>query len=167
MADYFAPPGSVISTDRYPNRAQQVNFFKAYIQEEIALSGHHLTTTNPKYAEIKKRLKKLLSNAKALPAKLRKKPAAAERGDQTGVINAGDNADDNANDNGDDIPEYILDNLYKEVNKFVLASHIMWGLWGLIMAKAQAKEKTNDFDYVSYALQRFQEFRKLATEFKL
>ncbi|KAG0252956.1 hypothetical protein BG011_006632 [Mortierella polycephala] len=55
----------------------------------------------------------------------------------------------------------ILDSMYKEVNKFALTSHIMWGLWGLI----QATQSEIDFDYFEYALQRLSEFRRRHDEF--
>ncbi|KAF9182356.1 hypothetical protein BGZ51_002055 [Haplosporangium sp. Z 767] len=55
----------------------------------------------------------------------------------------------------------ILDSMYKEVNKFALTSHIMWGLWGLI----QATQSEIDFDYFEYALQRLSEFRRRRDEF--
>ncbi|KAF9354046.1 hypothetical protein BGX26_008199 [Mortierella sp. AD094] len=55
----------------------------------------------------------------------------------------------------------ILDSMYKEVNKFALTSHIMWGLWGLI----QATQSEIEFDYVEYALQRLTEFRVRRDEF--
>lgn len=34
--------------------------------------------------------------------------------------------------------------LYTEVNKFVLLSHLLWGIWSLI----QAEHSDNDFDYI-------------------
>lgn len=55
----------------------------------------------------------------------------------------------------------ILDSMYKEVNKFALTSHIMWGLWGLI----QATQSEIEFDYLEYALQRLCEFRRRRDEF--
>ncbi|KAG0303197.1 hypothetical protein BGZ98_006899 [Dissophora globulifera] len=55
----------------------------------------------------------------------------------------------------------ILDSMYKEVNKFALTSHIMWGLWGLI----QATQSEIEFDYVEYAFQRLTEFRRRRDEF--
>ncbi|KAF8924880.1 kinase-like domain-containing protein [Dissophora ornata] len=55
----------------------------------------------------------------------------------------------------------ILDSMYKEVNKFALTSHIMWGLWGLI----QASQSEIDFDYFEYSLQRLSEFRRRRDEF--
>ncbi|KAG0236045.1 hypothetical protein BGW42_004153 [Actinomortierella wolfii] len=55
----------------------------------------------------------------------------------------------------------ILDSMYKEVNKFALTSHIMWGLWGL----AQAPQSEIEFDYFEYALQRLTEFRRRRDEF--
>ncbi|KAG0271318.1 hypothetical protein BGZ95_000880 [Linnemannia exigua] len=55
----------------------------------------------------------------------------------------------------------ILDSMYKEVNKFALTSHIMWGLWGLI----QASQSEIDFDYFEYSFQRLNEFRRRRPEF--
>lgn len=55
----------------------------------------------------------------------------------------------------------ILDSMYKEVNKFALTSHIMWGLWGLI----QASQSEINFDYFEYSMQRFTEFRRRREEF--
>lgn len=55
----------------------------------------------------------------------------------------------------------ILDSMYKEVNKFALTSHVMWGLWGLI----QATQSEIDFDYFEYSMQRLNEFRRRREEF--
>ena len=49
-----------------------------------------------------------------------------------------------------------LEHLYKEVEGFSLASHFYWGLWALI----QAKISTIDFDYMSYAKLRFDEYER-------
>ncbi|XP_007010793.2 PREDICTED: probable choline kinase 2 [Theobroma cacao] len=47
-----------------------------------------------------------------------------------------------------------VDQLLKDVEKFTLASHLTWGLWGII------SEHVNeiDFDYKEYAKQRFQQY---------
>ncbi|XP_076939539.1 putative choline kinase 2 isoform X3 [Bidens hawaiensis] len=47
-----------------------------------------------------------------------------------------------------------VDKILEEVEKYTLASHLMWGLWGVI------SEHVNeiDFDYMEYAKQRFQEY---------
>ncbi|KAL7616876.1 probable choline kinase 2 [Lactuca sativa] len=47
-----------------------------------------------------------------------------------------------------------VDKLLEEVEKYTLASHLLWGLWGVI------SEHVNeiDFDYMEYAKQRFQEY---------
>ncbi|XP_076960563.1 putative choline kinase 2 [Bidens hawaiensis] len=47
-----------------------------------------------------------------------------------------------------------VDKIVEEVDKYTLASHLMWGLWGVI------SEHVNeiDFDYMEYAKQRFQEY---------
>ncbi|XP_047319375.1 probable choline kinase 2 [Impatiens glandulifera] len=47
-----------------------------------------------------------------------------------------------------------LDMLIKDVEMYTLASHLLWGLWGII------SEHVNDidFDYIEYARQRFREY---------
>ncbi|KAK9048908.1 hypothetical protein SSX86_032125, partial [Deinandra increscens subsp. villosa] len=47
-----------------------------------------------------------------------------------------------------------VDSILKEVEKYTLASHLLWGLWGVI------SEHVNeiDFDYMEYAKQRFAEY---------
>lgn len=47
-----------------------------------------------------------------------------------------------------------VDKMLEEVEKYSLASHLFWGLWGVI------SEHVNeiDFDYMEYARQRFQEY---------
>ncbi|OAQ33729.1 kinase-like protein, partial [Linnemannia elongata AG-77] len=92
-ADYHSERPSILHHDKYPTKAEQLNFLEAYMEAEIAIGG----------------------------------ASKAE----------------------------ILDSMYKEVNKFALTSHIMWGLWGLI----QATQSEIEFDYLEYALQRLYEFR--------
>ncbi|XP_026659754.2 probable choline kinase 2 [Phoenix dactylifera] len=47
-----------------------------------------------------------------------------------------------------------VDNLLQLIEKYALASHVIWGLWGII------SEHVNDieFDYMEYARQRFQQY---------
>ncbi|GAB4827754.1 hypothetical protein Ancab_034640 [Ancistrocladus abbreviatus] len=47
-----------------------------------------------------------------------------------------------------------IEQLDQEVEKYTLASHLLWGLWGII------SEHVNeiDFDYMGYARQRFQQY---------
>ncbi|KAK3837154.1 MAG: kinase-like domain-containing protein [Linnemannia elongata] len=87
-ADYHSERPSILHHDKYPTKAEQLNFLEAYMDAEIAI-------------------------------------------------------------------------MYKEVNKFALTSHIMWGLWGLI----QATQSEIEFDYLEYALQRLCEFRRRRDEF--
>eukprot|EP00123_Amoebidium_parasiticum_P009077 comp19218_c1_seq1/m.21978 comp19218_c1_seq1/g.21978 ORF comp19218_c1_seq1/g.21978 comp19218_c1_seq1/m.21978 type:complete len:356 (-) comp19218_c1_seq1:173-1240(-) len=47
-----------------------------------------------------------------------------------------------------------VEELYKEVNKFALAAHFFWGIWALV----QAKYSDINFDYLSYAAVRFNEY---------
>ncbi|KAK9764191.1 hypothetical protein K7432_008508 [Basidiobolus ranarum] len=54
-----------------------------------------------------------------------------------------------------------VDTLYREVNQFALASHIFWGLWALV----QAQLSDIDFDYMSYAVLRFNEYYRKKEEF--
>ncbi|KAJ8268993.1 hypothetical protein COCON_G00116000 [Conger conger] len=50
--------------------------------------------------------------------------------------------------------------LYVQVNRFALASHFFWGLWALI----QAKYSTIDFDFLGYAILRFNQYFKMKPE---
>ncbi|KAL5707186.1 hypothetical protein ACHQM5_025267 [Ranunculus cassubicifolius] len=47
-----------------------------------------------------------------------------------------------------------VEQLVQDAEKYTLASHLLWGLWGII------SEKVNeiDFDYMEYARQRFQQY---------
>jgi len=45
----------------------------------------------------------------------------------------------------------VLRALYQRVNQFALASHFFWGLWAII----QARHSPIDFDFMTYALDRF------------
>ncbi|ORZ18809.1 kinase-like domain-containing protein [Absidia repens] len=49
-----------------------------------------------------------------------------------------------------------VNKLYDEVNGFSLASHFYWGLWAMI----QAMVSDIDFDYMEYAVLRFNEYEK-------
>lgn len=44
-----------------------------------------------------------------------------------------------------EVSDADVEELYKHVNKFALASHFLWSLWSLI----QAEHSTIDFDFVS------------------
>ncbi|GAV90953.1 hypothetical protein CFOL_v3_34353 [Cephalotus follicularis] len=47
-----------------------------------------------------------------------------------------------------------VEQLVQDVEKYTLASHLVWSLWGII------SEHVNeiDFDYIEYARQRFQQY---------
>ncbi|KAI8870563.1 kinase-like protein, partial [Ramicandelaber brevisporus] len=47
-----------------------------------------------------------------------------------------------------------LEALFVEANKYLLVSHVYWGLWALV----QAKLSDIDFDYLGYAKMRFEEY---------
>ncbi|XP_076861535.1 ethanolamine kinase 1 [Brachyhypopomus gauderio] len=50
--------------------------------------------------------------------------------------------------------------LYVQVNRFALASHFFWALWALI----QAQYSTIDFDFLGYAVLRFNQYFKMKPE---
>ncbi|XP_002737227.1 ethanolamine kinase 1-like [Saccoglossus kowalevskii] len=51
--------------------------------------------------------------------------------------------------------------LYVQVNKFVLACHLFWGLWALI----QSANSAIDFDFLGYGIERLNEYFKRKEEF--
>jgi len=53
-----------------------------------------------------------------------------------------------------------LQKLRSDVYAFTLASHVMWGLWGLI----QSGQSQINFDYLSYGMERLRHFRKIKDE---
>ncbi|KAA8537354.1 hypothetical protein F0562_026959 [Nyssa sinensis] len=55
---------------------------------------------------------------------------------------------------GDQPSDLEMDQLVQDVEKYTLASHLLWGLWGII------SEHVNeiDFDYMEYARQRFRQY---------
>uniref|UniRef100_A0A8C2BNL5 ethanolamine kinase n=1 Tax=Cyprinus carpio TaxID=7962 RepID=A0A8C2BNL5_CYPCA len=57
---------------------------------------------------------------------------------------------------GEEVSQLELETLYVQVNKFALASHFFWGFWALI----QAKYSTIDFDFLGYAVLRFNQYFK-------
>uniref|UniRef100_A0A8C5GH46 ethanolamine kinase n=1 Tax=Gouania willdenowi TaxID=441366 RepID=A0A8C5GH46_GOUWI len=57
---------------------------------------------------------------------------------------------------GEDVSPQELETLYVQVNKFALASHFFWGFWALI----QAKYSKIDFDFLGYAVLRFNQYFK-------
>ncbi|KAL6502173.1 hypothetical protein OROHE_024766 [Orobanche hederae] len=61
---------------------------------------------------------------------------------------------------GDQSSDLDVHQLLQEVEKYTLASHLLWGLWGII------SEHVNkiDFDYIEYARQRFQQYWKKKSE---
>jgi ethanolamine kinase len=59
------------------------------------------------------------------------------------------------------VTQEALDNLYREVNYCALASHLYWGIWGLI----QADLADIDFDYMSYSIMRFDEYYRCKEAF--
>jgi len=62
---------------------------------------------------------------------------------------------------GGEPTEQELDSMYVEVNKFALLSHFYWGTWALV----QANISTIDFDFLDYALLRFNEYFLRKPEF--
>ncbi|KAF9989940.1 hypothetical protein BGZ75_004328 [Mortierella antarctica] len=225
-ADYHSDRPSVLHPDRYPTKAEQLNFLEAYMEAEIAMCGYHLTAINlTKYAKKRRSLtsaiasgfsKVTLSALHATSAILKRSSNELQREDpksqgasgistmstdsavstdanttfvstngtgldriHTNQTTASEGKGNSAAENDRSLPRSrrrergggdgsggvskaeILDSMYKEVNKFALTSHIMWGLWGLI----QATQSEIDFDYFEYSLQRLSEFRRRRDEF--
>uniref|UniRef100_A0A8D0Y282 ethanolamine kinase n=2 Tax=Sus scrofa TaxID=9823 RepID=A0A8D0Y282_PIG len=61
---------------------------------------------------------------------------------------------------GTEVTEKEVEILFIQVNQFALASHFFWGLWALI----QAKYSTIDFDFLGYAIVRFNQYFKMKPE---
>jgi thiamine kinase-like enzyme len=219
-ADYHSKRPSIIHHDKYPTKAEQLNFLEAYMEAEIAICGYHLTAIN--LAQYTKRRRRSVTQAivhglsnvalSAIHAKesltrrssvdLRKEgdvsaaanpkeqqvdtdnpkepappntpltPTSTSSSKMSDVKGKGNSAIENeivnpikkgqtGNGIGGVSKAEILDSMYKEVNKFALTSHIMWGLWGLI----QASQSEIEFDYFEYSMQRLCEFRRRRDEF--
>ncbi|XP_070569904.1 ethanolamine kinase 1-like [Ptychodera flava] len=60
-----------------------------------------------------------------------------------------------------DVTDKDVEKLYVVVNKFALAAHFIWGLWGLI----QTVHSTIDFDFLGYSIQKFDEYFRRKQEF--
>mmetsp|Transcript_1241 Transcript_1241/g.2006 ORF Transcript_1241/g.2006 Transcript_1241/m.2006 type:complete len:369 (-) Transcript_1241:50-1156(-) len=56
----------------------------------------------------------------------------------------------------EEVTDDIVQNLLDEVHAFVLANHLYWGLWAVNQASAEGCE---EFDYLLYAANRFQQYR--------
>ncbi|KAJ8755938.1 hypothetical protein K2173_024483 [Erythroxylum novogranatense] len=58
------------------------------------------------------------------------------------------------NASGDQSSEGDVEKLLAKVEKYTLASHLFWGLWGIISDRVNEI----DFDYMGYAKQRFEQY---------
>lgn len=56
----------------------------------------------------------------------------------------------------EDVSDDDVQALFVEANQFALAAHVFWGLWGLV----QASISDIHFDYMGYAVVRFEEMRR-------
>ncbi|KAJ2009882.1 hypothetical protein GGI04_000091 [Coemansia thaxteri] len=61
---------------------------------------------------------------------------------------------------GHDSSPGALEDMYREVNLFQLASHFYWGIWALV----QASISDIDFDYMDYARLRFDQYFKVKSQ---
>jgi ethanolamine kinase len=50
-----------------------------------------------------------------------------------------------------------VNDIYTEVNGFILANHLVWGLWGILQASSEGCE--DGLDYIQYAKCRFDQYR--------
>jgi len=178
-ADYHSDRPSVLHPSRYPTKDEQLNFLEAYVEAEIAMCGYHLTAINiAKYAKKRRSISATLSQSlsnlafKATEVITKKTANSSAPALDVPATTQGNSAAENdrtiprkkhdvADGGGGVSKAEILDSMYKEVNKFALTSHIMWGLWGLI----QATQSEIEFDYFEYSLQRLTEFRRRRDEF--
>ncbi|KAF9303626.1 hypothetical protein BGZ74_003388 [Mortierella antarctica] len=179
-ADYHSDRPSVLHPSRYPTKVEQLNFLEAYVEAEIAMCGYHLTAINiAKYAKKRRSISATLQQSLSSLAAKATEVITKKTTDNTAVpapavsaTTQGNSAAENdrtiprqkydvADGGGGVSKAEILDSMYKEVNKFALTSHIMWGLWGLI----QATQSEIEFDYFEYSLQRLTEFRRRRDEF--
>ncbi|PKY50361.1 kinase-like protein [Rhizophagus irregularis] len=67
---------------------------------------------------------------------------------------------DHTINNPSETHDNYLQKLKLEVYAFTLASHVMWGLWGLV----QSGQSQINFDYLSYGMERLHRFRELKNE---
>ncbi|KAG2223531.1 hypothetical protein INT45_000851 [Circinella minor] len=72
-------------------------------------------------------------------------------------IDAGEEDDTDNNSNNNMTKDMDPKELQQEVLRWVMVSHLVWALWGLV----QASQSEIDFDYFHYFTQRLQMFRKL------
>ncbi len=61
----------------------------------------------------------------------------------------------------DDVDEDLVENFYKEVNKFALVSHLFWGIWSIV----QATYPKSELNFANYACIRLGEYFKRKQEF--
>jgi len=61
----------------------------------------------------------------------------------------------------DTITEAFMDELLIRINQFTLASHFWWGLWAVV----QGRYSPINFDFMSYAVERFKGYHKHKKEF--
>lgn len=67
------------------------------------------------------------------------------------------------NDNPDILGKTVTaECLQKETAMWLMASHLSWGLWGLI----QASQSEIDFDYFLFSMQRLNAFREELAKWK-
>lgn len=49
-----------------------------------------------------------------------------------------------------------VESMYQAVSKFMLCAHLQWSIWSVI----QAENSSLDFDFVDYAIQRYEEYNR-------
>lgn len=55
----------------------------------------------------------------------------------------------------------FLDEFYVVVNRYAAAAHLFWGFWAII----QARHSVIDFDFLTFAEQRFDGYRSFKQRF--
>ena len=63
----------------------------------------------------------------------------------------------NSNETDTNATTVTVNDIFTEVNGFILANHLVWGLWGILQASSEGCE--DGLDYIQYAKCRFDQYR--------
>ena len=130
--------GFDIDMTKYPPRETQIPFLRTYLESYL--------NEKARLERIEEERKRLYEK-EGLVAATTSPTGCEEKDAHTGA----------ANTNGHDkmtVTEEMVERLYVEANKYSLASHLHWGIWGL----AQARISTIEFDYFAYAMKRLKAY---------
>ena len=120
--------GFDIDMTKYPPKEKQMPFLRAYLESYLLEQARKAK----KERDERKRKKQLDRKRRE---KTEEKEEIEGEGEEEPVVV---------------VTEEMVERLYVEANKYSLASHLHWGIWGL----AQARISTIEFDYFTYARKR-------------